>query len=146
MRPEVRQQREVEALLLAERLEAEHRVGADRPAPDAGVGVVGQLVAQLAQLTGAQAGEGERVEDQQHGRAPQLGEGDDLLVLVGEAELGRVVADGEGHATDRRLSAGERAAFGVTRRMPDQSLAAEMLLVCARPAVGATSVTSPGST
>ena len=29
-----------------------------------------------------------------------------------------------------------RAAFGVTRRMPDQSLAAEMLLVCDRPAVG----------
>src|SRR4051812_30732883 len=39
-----------------------------------------------------------------------------------------------------------RAAFGVTSRMPHQSLAAEMLLVWASPAVGAASVTSPGST
>jgi hypothetical protein len=30
--------------------------------------------------------------------------------------------------------------------MPDQSFAAEMLLVCESPAVGAASVTSPGST
>ena len=30
--------------------------------------------------------------------APQPGQRDDLLVLVGEAELGRDVADGEAHA------------------------------------------------
>src|SRR3954468_11289740 len=101
VRPEVREQRELEALLLAEGLEAEHRVGADRQHPHAGVGVGGQLVAQLAQLTGADAGEREGVEDQQDRGAPQLREGDDLLVLVGEAEFGRGVADGDGHATDR---------------------------------------------
>src|SRR4051794_20484441 len=50
--------------------------------------------------------------------------------------------EGDGVLDQRRV----RAAFGVTRRMPDQSLAAEMLLVWESPAVGATSVTSPGST
>src|SRR4051795_11419712 len=145
VRPEVGEQREIEALLLAEGLEAEHRVRADRQDLHACVGVGGQLVTELAQLTCADPGEGKGVEDQQDRGAPQIREGDELLVLVGKAEVGGAIADGEAHAPivpQRRL----RAAFGVTSRMPDQSLAAEMLLVCCSPAVGATSVTSPGST
>ena len=64
----------------------------------AGIAVGRELVAQLAEFAGADAGEGEGIEDEQGRRPSQLGEGDDLLVLVGKAEFGCAVTDGEGHA------------------------------------------------
>src|SRR3712207_6976374 len=59
------------------------------------------------------AGEGERVEDHQHRRPAQLGEGDDLLVLVGEAELGRDVADGEDRKSTRLNSSHANISYAV---------------------------------
>ena len=66
VRPEVRQQRVLQALLLGEDPQGVDGVVGDGEQLDVVVRRTRQLVAQRAQLAGAHAGEGERVEEQHH--------------------------------------------------------------------------------
>src|SRR6266496_126763 len=98
VRPEVGQQRELVALLLGPRLERERRVDRDAQHLDALVVVVGELVAELAELAGADAAERERVEDQQYRFVtPEGRQLDGLLVVVVEREVRGFRADLDGH-------------------------------------------------
>src|SRR5690349_19491421 len=65
VRPEVRQKGELVALVLGPGFQGEYRVDGDAKHLDVGVGVVGELVAELAQLGGADAAESEGVEHKQ---------------------------------------------------------------------------------
>src|SRR5690606_2431974 len=88
VRPEVRQQRKLVALLLGPRLQRERRVHRDAEHLDALVVVVRELVPQLAELSLADAAERERVEHQQHRLVPtERRQGDFLLVVVVQREV-----------------------------------------------------------
>src|SRR6185295_17284693 len=98
------------------------------------------VVPQLAQLTGADPGEREGIEDE--GDVPvsrEVGEPHDLAVLVLEGEAGRERADLRRHGDQScsRLPAAlyRRPPLGVARRVPVQSRHALMVLVACSPAV-----------
>ena len=88
VRPEVGQQRELVALRLRPGLERERVVHRDREDLDVVVLEVGEVVADRVQLAGADAGERERVEHEQHGLlAAERRERDVLVVLVLDGEV-----------------------------------------------------------
>src|SRR3954451_25454625 len=106
VRPEVRQQGELVLLLLGPRALGVH--GVARDADELDVRVLEQLdvVAELAQLAGADAREGEGVEDE--GDVPlarEVAEPHDLAVLVLEGEVGRGRTDLERHGDQSGSSA-----------------------------------------
>ena len=170
VRPEVGQQRELVALAVGPDLVAVGRVDADRQHLDVVVDVVVEVVPHLAQLALAGAGEGERVEDQQHGAlapgSPRAGP-PGCSGPSGRSRAPRRqprwacdtprVESGERRqpATRRRAAVGRAERRGLllglgpsaqTRRAPLQSLPALTVEVCCRPAVGADSLISLGST
>ena len=99
--PEVRQDREGVALLLGPHLLGVLRVAGDGEHGHAGVGVLRVVVTEAAELALADAGEGERVEDQGDGLlALEVGELDLVAVLVRQLEVGGGGAGGEGHGWD----------------------------------------------
>src|SRR5438270_106026 len=89
------------------------------------------------------------------GAEPLRGElGERLLVLVDQGEVGGLLADPDHRrppvlgprVVPRRAAAQRRRPFGDTSRVPDHSGAAATLESAARPAVGAASPISDGST
>jgi hypothetical protein len=92
---------------------------------DVVVGERAEVVPDLAELVGAGAGEGERVEhDERRAVAAvvqQVAEGDVLAVLVGEAEVRGRCTDLEHAALGRDADTRHLRPFGEARRVPDQS-------------------------
>ena len=93
VRPVVGEQVEVEALGVGVRAQREHGVAGDPQHPRAQVIEPAPLVAQAAQLAGADRAERPRVEEQDRRSATQSGQGDRLAVLVAGAEVGRDATD-----------------------------------------------------
>src|SRR5215470_2569886 len=98
MRPEVAEQVELEALLLRPGLQRVERIGRDGQRGDVLVLVGGEIVAELAELAGADAAECKRVEHEQDVALPLEGrERDKLVVLVLQGEVRGLGSDFNGH-------------------------------------------------
>src|SRR5690606_39932207 len=98
--------------------------------------------AQRRELTVTDPAEGQREEDQHDSSALELGQPDRAAMLVleleirsGRADLGRMSVHTSNPAVRCGALAPYRLPLGGTSRVPDQSGAAEMVLVCERPAV-----------
>src|SRR5918998_6610597 len=167
MRPEVRQQWEIIALLVRPCLEGEHRV--HRHGQHLHVGELRQVVAELVQLAGAGLAEGERVKHHQHvADTVEPRQRPLLVVLILQSEVRSPVshldrhvhssprlirsprrtvrADAEGIRNRVRAQRLDLAAFAVASLVAAQSSLTLMLDVCANPTVLAASLMSEGST
>src|SRR5690606_12343581 len=146
--PEIGEKRESVALLVRPRAQREERVDGDGEQLR-----VGRKRAQRRQLTVTDPAESQREEDQHDSSALELGQPDRAAMLVlkleirsGRADLGRMSVHTSNPAVRCGALAPYRLPLGGTSRVPDQSGAAEMVLVCERPAVMASSPMSLGST
>src|SRR4029453_12261238 len=113
VRPEVRQQRELEALLQGPDLVGVDGDDADREDLDGVVGEVGQVVPDGGQFAAAGAGERQRVEDQEHRLAAvEVGQAYVLVVLVLEGEVRCPGPDVDRHGHTLAMGFGRSSSTG----------------------------------